>query len=190
MDETIRTARLTLRPLAPADAPAIETHVGARDVARMLTVVPHPYPPGLAAAFVARAAETHARAWAVDASPSGGAPLIGCVTWRATTDAAGAPALRLGYWIGRPWQGFGYGTEAAGAAVDAAFADPARDFVEAGVHLDNPASRRVLEKLGFAFADAAPLWNAARGEAVAFALGRLDRARWAARRVPHGTAAA
>lgn len=191
MDETLRTARLLMRPLAPEDAPAIETHVGAWDVARMLAVVPFPYPPGLAAEFVrkARAGESHARAWALDATPSGGAPLIGVLTWRATTDAAGAPTLRLGYWLGRPWWGFGYATEAASAAVDAAFADPARAFVEAGVYIDNSASQRVLEKLGFRFGAAVPHFNAARGADALHAMGRLDRADWAARRLPRATAA-
>jgi RimJ/RimL family protein N-acetyltransferase len=180
MDETLSTARLRLRPPAPADAPAIEAHCGAWDVARMLAVVPFPYPPGMADAFVRSARTAYAAAWTVDATPSGGPPLIGCVTWRATTDAAGAPTLRLGYWLGRPWHGFGYGTEAVAAAVDAAFADPARGVVEAGVFRDNLASRRLLERLGFRFADAAPQRSEARGADVACALGRLDRAGWRA----------
>ena len=57
---------------------------------------------------------------------------------------------RLGYWIGRPFWGRGYGTEAVALLVDHAFERHAGRHVGAGVFDDNPASRRVLEKLGFA----------------------------------------
>lgn len=56
---------------------------------------------------------------------------------------------RLGYWIGAPYQGNGFGTEAVGALVRACFKSADCDVVGAGVFADNRASVRVLEKCGF-----------------------------------------
>jgi RimJ/RimL family protein N-acetyltransferase len=56
----------------------------------------------------------------------------------------------LGYTIRRDRQGHGYATEAAGAMVDALFADGVHRIV-ASIDPANTASRRVLEKLGFRF---------------------------------------
>ena len=46
----LHTARLTIRPLELGDAPAMETLVGDWQVARYTARIPHPYPPGAAAA--------------------------------------------------------------------------------------------------------------------------------------------
>ena len=54
-----------------------------------------------------------------------------------------------GYWLGKPFWGQGYATEAAGRLVAHAFEDLGADCLSACWYCDNPASGRVLEKLGF-----------------------------------------
>lgn len=175
MTDTLRTARLTLRPLDPADAPFIEAQCGAWDVARMLRVVPYPYPPGMAADYIRRmrAPDAAERAFALDATVSGGEPILGVLTLKPVEGG-----VRLGYWLGRPWWGLGYMSEAVSAALDAAFAEPGVAAAEAGVFSDNPASRRLLERLGFVFDSVEDVWNLARGETAPYHLGRLTRDAW------------
>ena len=55
----------------------------------------------------------------------------------------------LGYWLGVPYWGKGYATEALHAVIDFAFTDLGHDSLHAGARVTNPASRRVLEKCGF-----------------------------------------
>jgi RimJ/RimL family protein N-acetyltransferase len=87
---------------------------------------------------------------------------------------------RLGYWIGPRHWGRGLGTEAVGAVVGYAFRTHPADRVGAGVFGDNPASRRVLEKLGFAPAGAYRTHSRSRGERVETVDMQLSRAAWAA----------
>lgn len=56
----------------------------------------------------------------------------------------------LGYWIGWPFAGRGHGTEAVRAMIGYAFDELNLHRVEAACVPDNLASRRVLEKAGFA----------------------------------------
>jgi [ribosomal protein S5]-alanine N-acetyltransferase len=58
--------------------------------------------------------------------------------------------VELGYTLGRAWWGRGYATEAAQACLDVAFGELALSSVIAIADPANPASARVLEKLGFA----------------------------------------
>lgn len=185
MTEILRAARLTLRPLRDDDAPFIERHCGAWDVARMLRVVPWPYPPGMALDYIRRVRAPRStdrgadraadRTWALDASVSGGEPVLGVLTVKRIEGG-----VRLGYWLGRPWWGLGYMSEAVTTALSDAFDDPAVGFAEAGVFADNPASRRLLERLGFRFEVVDDVWNAARAEPAPYHLGRLSRADWLA----------
>src|SRR5712671_2954018 len=55
----------------------------------------------------------------------------------------------LGYWIGVPFWGCGYATEAARCLIDHAFGDLGYEVLSASARVSNPASRRVLEKCGF-----------------------------------------
>jgi len=54
----------------------------------------------------------------------------------------------LGYWIGRPWWGNGFATEAARAVVGQAFAGLGLARVFAHHFVSNPASGRVMQKIG------------------------------------------
>jgi RimJ/RimL family protein N-acetyltransferase len=80
----------------------------------------------------------------------------------------------MGYWIGRPFWGRGYATEACTALVDIA-RTLGLPSLEGSHFIDNPASARVLEKLGFeALGIIAPRMSCARGQEVPARLMRLQ----------------
>lgn len=137
------TPRLVLRHPEHRDADAIVAAIGDRDVARRLARVPHPYGPGDAAFFLNRIVP-HEWVWAITRSHDD--TLIGAVglTPSETTDVA-----ELGYWLGRSHWGSGIATEAAQAVLAFGFGALALRTITSGYFLSNPASGRVLEKLGF-----------------------------------------
>jgi len=142
---TLATRRLVLRPFRGEDAAEVTRLAGDRAVADTTLNIPHPYEAGMAEAWIA----THRllfeqRAQATFAVTRDGV-LVGACGLLSDPDGRGA---ELGYWLGRPWWGRGYATEAAGAVVAWAFdaLDVARVYAHCMVR--NPASRRVLEKLG------------------------------------------
>jgi RimJ/RimL family protein N-acetyltransferase len=89
---------------------------------------------------------------------------------------------RLGYWIGQPYWGRGYGTKAVAALVDRAFEMYPHDRVGAGVFEENAASQRVLQKLGFTAVGRKMVRSRSRGEAVAAIELQVARAAWEAER--------
>ena len=72
----------------------------------------------------------------------------------------------LGYWLDRSEWGRGYAYEAACAVVRFAREDAGLRKLTAGHSYDNPASGRILRKLGFRFVDAVPRFSRSRGEAI------------------------
>lgn len=177
MRHEIRTDRLLLRPLRPADAGPIALWCGQYRVASMLARVPHPYPPGAAQAFIERALSATAMECvrAIDGTPCGAADFLGCVSLKG---AQGDAVRGFGYWLGPPAWGLGYATEATAAMLEAGFETPGLAAVETGVYHDNPASRRVLDKLGFRQTGDGERFCPARGVVVPEAIMRLDRADW------------
>ena len=159
---TLRTPRLVLRPLAANDAPTVQLLAGDRRVAEMTANIPHPYPDGAAEAWIA----SHGPAWAAGTGATwaialaGTDELVGAVGL--VIDAQSAKAS-LGYWIGLPFWGRGYATEAAQEAVRFAFEVVDLNRVEATHLVRNPASGRVMEKLGMVpegvFRQAARRWG-------------------------------
>jgi RimJ/RimL family protein N-acetyltransferase len=143
----LATERLVLRPFTSADGPVVEELAGAREVADTTLAMPHPYPAGGGASWIA----THAENW------SRNNVLALAICDRRSHELLGAISLDLdemhrhgeiGYWIGAKYWGNGYATEAARAMVDYAFTDLRLHRVQARHFVRNPASGRVLQKLG------------------------------------------
>ena len=155
------TPRLALRAPGLADAPALARLVDDPGVARMTTAIPHPYPADTAADFIdrmARADPARERLFALEAADEGFVGLLGF-----HPNEQGAP--EIGYWLGRPFWGRGYMTEAVRAALAWAGGAWGKRFVMAGHFADNPASGRVLIKAGFLYTgDVTPRFSLARGE--------------------------
>lgn len=144
---TLTTPRLVLRPFVPEDAAAVQRFVSDRAVAGMTSTIPHPYPEGAAAAWIRSVGESIARGDALVlalTTPADG--LVGAAGLH--VDAVHAKA-ELGYWIGRPHWNRGFATEAAAALVAHGFRALRLERIHARFMVRNPASGRVLAKLGF-----------------------------------------
>ncbi len=174
----LETRRLWLRWPRHADAVAIARQAGDKDVAEMTGVIPHPYPAGEAERFVfsARADNMAGRRLTFAIAPKHRPnDLIGVIGLREARP--GRP--QLGYWIGRAQWGEGFASEAAEAVVDAVFRLTELDVLFASARVDNPASRRVLERAGFRHAGAGREWFEARGANLLLDHFELDRRDWA-----------
>lgn len=167
--EPILTRRLRLRPPVMADAEAMAALANDAAVARMLARLPHPYTLAHARAFLESA--DRELVFAVT-DPSGG--FLGLCGLRPTMRARAAD---LGYWLGRPYWGQGFATEAAQAVVDLAFTALDVDCVWANCRAINLASRRVLEKCGFQHRGTGTFLSVAAGR-VASEDFHLDRGTW------------
>jgi RimJ/RimL family protein N-acetyltransferase len=174
MVETISTERLVLRPLRAADAGPITLHASDQRVAWMTGVIPHPYPPGSAEAFIDGSLNGRRRedTWAIDATSTGGEEFIGVIGYRPEPS-------EMGYWVGPPYWNTGYATEAVRGVVAHLFTRDAPDHIVAHVNIDNPASAAVLVKAGFREAGRSEFFSVARNEEVIQTIFRLERAEWA-----------
>jgi RimJ/RimL family protein N-acetyltransferase len=143
----VRTDRLILRAPDAGDVGAITRLCGDFGIAGMTSRMPHPYAETDARRFVdlvARQDGARERTFAIEAPGEG---LIGCLGFH---KAAGA-ALEFGYWIGRPWWGRGFATEAAAGALHWASQDWGRRAIASGHFAGNSASANVLIKSGFLY---------------------------------------
>ena len=145
----IRTPRLRLElPRRGHLAEAISL-LGDPRVSRWLLHVPYPYGPADGRRFLARAA-AHRRA---------GSDLALWVIEERSNRLVGGVGLHhfeprhrraeLGYWIGRPFWGQGFATEAVGRLVDAAFETLRLERLDASTFNGNRRSGHVLTKLRF-----------------------------------------
>ena len=164
-----RTPRLLLRPGFPEDAPALAGAIADEAIARNLANVPWPYSMRDAEAYLASPRDPGLPSCLIFERGPGPVQLAGaCGLGRRASGA-----VELGYWIARPQWGRGFATEACAALVDIA-RTLALPCLEGAHFLDNPASGRVLEKLGFEpLGIVAPRLSCARGTEVPARLMRL-----------------
>lgn len=132
MTKVIKTDRLQLRPLELSDAAQITALIGDLEVARWLTVVPHPYSIDDAVTYI----REHSPEWRFGIEVDG--VIAGNISM----------TNELGYWLGKPYWGRGYMTEAASAVVNHWFRDGGGDL-KSGYFIENVKSRAILEGLGF-----------------------------------------
>lgn len=164
-----RTPRLLLRPGFPEDAPSLAHAIADEAIVRNLSVVPWPYTVRDAEAFLARPRDPVLPSFLIFERTDGAPQLVGsCGLGRRRSGA-----VELGYWIARACWGRGLASEAGRALIDIARTlRLAR--IEASHFIDNPASARVLDKLGFESTGiVASRMNCARGEEVPARLMRL-----------------
>lgn len=143
----LRTPRLRLRPLLPSDAAAVQRLAGDFAVAHSTLNIPHPYEDGMADAWITTMAEDFAA----------GRQVVFAVTDGATAELIGAIGLvlrleharaELGYWIGQPFWGRGYATEAVREVLRYGFGSLGLHRIHACHFARNPASGRVMAKAG------------------------------------------
>jgi ribosomal-protein-alanine N-acetyltransferase len=140
----LQTERLILRPFFPKDASVVQQLAGDPAVAETTLNIPHPYEDGMAEQWI----RTHQPDF------EAGKSVTFAITLRELDEVIGAISLRMeqfsrasmGYWIGQPYWGKGYCTEAAKAVIGYAFDDLRLNKVYATYLPRNPASGRVMEK--------------------------------------------
>ena len=155
----VRTERLTLRPAWAEDAPLLAQAIGHEEVVRNLARAPWPYPIEAAETFVEGFDDVAEPKFLVFEHRGGRTRLIGGMSIGVLRDEP----HELGYWITPDAWGRGYATEAGAAVLRAAKAAGVRR-VTAGHFIDNPASGRVLRKLGFRpTGRIVPLYSRGRG---------------------------
>jgi [ribosomal protein S5]-alanine N-acetyltransferase len=144
---TIRTERLILRPFELSDAKTVQLLAGDRAVADTTLLIPHPYHDGAAEAWIG----THDHLYAEGTQATfaitllEGGTLIGAIALTLSPPHARG---ELGYWIAVLHWGRGYATEAGRAVVRFGFDILKLHRIQARHLTRNPASGRVLQKLG------------------------------------------
>jgi RimJ/RimL family protein N-acetyltransferase len=164
-----RTERLLLRPGWVEDAPALTDAFAREDVVLKLATAPWPYSVEDALSYLGRDRKAGEADLLIFQRTMGTPRLIGGI---GLADRDGD--LELGYWIVPSHWGLGFATE-AGHAVIAMARDTLRlSRLVSGHFADNPASGRVLGKLGFAQTGSEMRKSNARGHDVPCVMMALD----------------
>jgi ribosomal-protein-alanine N-acetyltransferase len=143
---TLETARLKLRPYTEADIPELLPLIGTREVAATTLRIAHPYTEQDAKAFLELSKDPD-KLWLA-------------ITLRSDNRQIGGIGLRvdkqhqhadLGYWLGVPFWGRGYATEAGTEILRYGFETLALHRIFASHFKHNPASGRILKKIGMKY---------------------------------------
>ncbi len=163
MRDILTTSRLSLRPPQLSDAPVMAQLMNKPEILRM-TASPAPIVFTLSIEFlILKQLSQRNRglgfAYAITDQVNG--DFMGEMDLFANR----AGGKEIGYWIGKPYWGKGYITEAAKALIQESFSRLPIEHIDAGYFDDNPASGRVLSKLGFVEKNESPdVFSIARGE--------------------------
>jgi ribosomal-protein-alanine N-acetyltransferase len=139
----LQTSRLRLRPHSESDIPDLVRLAGEREIAATTLRIAHPYTEQNAEDFLAMSQENN-KAWFAIALLSNNR-LIGGVGLRIDPEHDHA---EIGYWIGVPYWGKGYATEAAHEVMRYGFEDLNLHRIHAACFSRNAASEKILLKLG------------------------------------------
>jgi GrpB-like predicted nucleotidyltransferase (UPF0157 family)/predicted acetyltransferase len=147
LHKTLITKRLLLRPFNMDDAPMVQQLAGDKAIADGTYYIPHPYEDGMAEQWI-----TNHRTACEKMDQA-----VFAITVKENRQLIGAVGLflnikklesELGYWIGKPFWGHGYATEAARAMIKYGF----KEFYLRNIYSDcfrwNAASLKVIKKLG------------------------------------------
>ncbi len=147
-EPTIACGACTLRPFRAADLEELVALANNEKVSAMLRDrFPFPYTRADGEAFLADTLAPRGD-WRLAIEVDG--RLAGSIGFRRGEDVHRHSA-EVGYWLGEPYWGRGILADALCVATPAAMQAFALYRVHAGVYSGNPASRRVLEKAGYAF---------------------------------------
>ncbi len=144
---TLATDRLILRPFGTDDAKTVQALGGDRAIADTTLSIPNPYEDGMAEQWIEQhrgqfEAGTHV-VFAIETATD--EQLVGAIS---LTIDRNTEKAELGYWVGKPFWNGGYATEAARRIVEYAFEDLGLNRIVAKHMVRNPASGRVMQKIG------------------------------------------
>ncbi len=167
------TARLEIRPYRKADLPGLPELIGDWEVARWLSRSPYPYTDDDARDWLRLSRRIR---WQRKGLPC-------AIVRRSDGQLIGGIGINysdgeIGYWLGRPYWGAGYATEAVGCVCRFALEEKRLRLLWAAAYPENKPSHRVLEKVGFEQDGHRP-YRMRDGEADALYF-KLTREKWMA----------
>jgi len=142
LPDTIRTERLFLRAPNLNDAKPMQVLANNKTIHEFLARLPYPFTDAHALDFInniARREEEHSYAII-----NKGADLIGIISLHVTRDKT----PELGYWLGEPFWGMGFATEAVNGVLRAALNSGINKIYAHAIE-ENTGSIKVLKKAGF-----------------------------------------
>ncbi|KAA3660321.1 MAG: N-acetyltransferase [Calditrichaeota bacterium] len=147
---SLQTERLLLRPFTMQDAPVVQKLANCKQVTATTLQLPYPYELPHAEEWI----QTHETLYkdrqqvvfAITLLDKGN--LVGAIGMR--TDKVHENA-EIGYWVGVDFWNKGFATEAARAVVEFAFSKMELNRIFAHFMVHNPASGKVMKKLGMQF---------------------------------------
>ncbi len=140
------TERLVLRLPHEEDIDALAVLAGNVNVARMLARLPYPYSRDHAVDFIKLAASGAIGQFAYAITLADTGEFIGSITLH---DHKYGSGYEIGYWLGEPYWGKGYATEATTALIDLSFRELSLEQIYISAQSRNEGSKRVIEKCGF-----------------------------------------
>ncbi len=147
---TLTTARLTLRPFRLTDGARVQELASDRTIAANTMTIPHPYPDGESEAWITKHLSHFEQGIGVNFAivVTTTQELIGSIGMGIDQDHCCA---EIGYWIGDAYRGHGYCTEAGRALLQFGFETLGSHRIRAEHFAHNPASGRVMQKLGMTY---------------------------------------
>lgn len=142
----LTTSRLILRPFQLSDTTKIQELAGEVEIANGTVNIPHPYPDGAAGQWVGK----------LLAGWNSGQSAIYAITLKSNDQLIGCIGLhnisenqaQIGYWIGIPFWGNGYCTEAAARIAEFGFNKLNLDMIYGQHFSREPLPGKILEKIG------------------------------------------
>jgi RimJ/RimL family protein N-acetyltransferase len=172
----IETARLLLRPFCLQDSEALVSELNNFNITRNTARIPKPYHHQDALDFLNFANSLNAQSLGLAITfPSAPEKLIGGISYLYSAEKNDA---ELGYWLSESQWGKGLMTEAAVTVVHHAFTVSNIEKLVACYHNDNPASARILKKLGFEEGVQCRNFSLAQGKEVRVTNMNLTRNTW------------
>ncbi len=146
---TLESQRIVLRPYELADAQSVHRLAGDKIIAEMTANIPHPYVDGMAEEWISKHSnwfsDRQAIALAIQLSETG--EHIGTISITQIEGKSG----NLGYWVGVPYWGNGYCSEAASLIIEYGFHEYGLNLIYARHLPENSASGKVMTKNGFVY---------------------------------------
>jgi ribosomal-protein-alanine N-acetyltransferase len=145
----LESNRLKLRPFVLSDSKKVQELAGDIEIARTTLHIPYPYPDGGAEEWISTHKDGFERGsytFAIESKED--ECLIGCIAIGVTKQHNRA---ELAYWIGQPYWGKGYATEASSRIVQFGFDELGLNKIWAAAFTRNPASSGVMKKLGMKY---------------------------------------
>ena len=145
---TLTTERLILRPYSLSDAKELQRLIGDRDVSDTLLLVPYPYLDGMAEEWIDKQSLEYQEGKSVQFAIADRNKRFLMGTIGMNNIIQEYQRAELGYWVGKPYWGNGYCTEAARVMLRWGFEVLGLNRISATHMTSNPRSGRVMQKIG------------------------------------------